>query len=43
MTDFNYEPLFQADPASGRTFKHVGQGGVSTVDVDGETLSLIHI
>ena len=37
MTDFNYEPLFQADPASGRTFKHVGQGGVSTVDVGGET------
>jgi len=37
MTDFAYEPLFQADPTTGRTFRHIGAGSVSTVDVGGET------
>ncbi len=37
MTEFNYEPIFQADPAANRSFRHVGQGGVSTVELDGET------
>ena len=37
MTDFHYEPLFQARPAEGRTFRHLGSDGVTTVDLGGET------
>lgn len=37
MTDFAYEPLFQADPTAGRTFRHLDSDGVETVDVGGTT------
>ncbi len=37
MTEFTYEPLFQADPAANRSFRHVSREGVSTLQVGGET------